>query len=272
VADAKAQARRQWNRTPCGTRGVTRARHDRKFFEEVRDRRYRLDDPWIPRAVDFGAWRGKRVLEIGYGMGTDLAEFASKGARVSGVDLTPGHHDLARRHFAQRRLKGDLRLADAARLPYPEGRFDLVYSNGVLHHTPDTDKCFAEAYRVLKPGGTFWVALYHRFSAFHLLSKVLNDGLLEGNLRRLGYDGLMATLEHGADGVTVKPLVKTYGAGRLGRMLTAFRDVKVSVHHLRRDHFSVLARLVPEALVPRLEGRLGWYVVGTAVKPGGAAR
>lgn len=168
----KRETRKQWNKNPCGVRGI-----DPKlpcgsfdFFEAVKHRRYEIDDLWIMEKIDFKAGKGKKVLEIGYGMGTDLLTFRQNGSKVYGIDITPEHYNLARRNFKLHHQKADLRLCDAAHIPFPAETFALVYSNGVLHHTPDTERCISEAYRVLKPGGKLVLALYHTYSAFHLFS------------------------------------------------------------------------------------------------------
>jgi SAM-dependent methyltransferase len=268
LSEDKRQARELWNANPCGAGGGPEAfaPGSAEFFAAVRRERYEVSDPWIRRAVDFRAFSGKRLLEIGYGMGTDLLEFARSGAEVHGVDLTPGHHRLAVENFRLSGLTADLRLADAAHLEYPDASFDVVYSLGVLHHTPDIEACVAEARRVLRPGGLFIVGLYHRWSAFHLANLVLYHGVVRGDLRRLGYRGLMARVERGADGLESRPLVLTYSRRGVRRLLRDFSSARTSVHHFRNDHVPLLGARFPKRWEPALESTLGWYVVGHAVK------
>lgn len=264
----KQQTRKQWNSTPCGT-GDFLAGLDKgslAYFDEIRRSRYQDTDPWMLREIPFDSAKGKRLLEIGHGIGSDLLTFAEHGAEVHGVDLTEEHHRLAKLNFELHGMEADLRLGDASALDFPDNHFDVVYSFGVLHHTPDTVRCISEAYRVLKPGGQLILGLYRRYSAFHLVSKLLVDGLLHGQLARLGYGGLMATLERGADGVDVKPLVKTYSARQLRCMLADFSSVRFSVAHFRRDHLSRMGRLLPVGLEGALEPLLGWYLLAFAVK------
>jgi len=262
--DWKQQAQAQWNAAPCGS--VGEITEDLSYFLEVERNRYDEYAPWMREALEFDRWDGKEVLEIGFGQGTDLVQYAVNGARCHGVDITERHFNLARRNFEVRGLEANLLLQDAANLPFENDRFDRVHSFGVLHHTPDTDRCFAEAHRVLKPGGEFLVGMYHRWSAFHLLSMLLDRGLIDRAIFRLGYDGLLSTVEEGADGIRIKPLVKLYSPRQLTRMLRAFDRVSVRIHHLEKTHFGRLRRLVPSSLVPRLESLLGWYVIAVAVK------
>jgi SAM-dependent methyltransferase len=262
--DWKARAREQWNAHPCGS--VGEVREDLDYFLEIERNRYDAYAPWMPRTFEFEIWAGKDVLEIGFGQGTDLVQYAKHGAQCHGVDITERHFLLARRNFEVRGLEAALFLQDAADLPFENERFDRVHSFGVLHHTPDTERCFAEAHRVTKPGGEFLVGLYHRWSAFHLFSILLDKGLLERKLFKLGWRGLLSTIEEGADGVHVKPLVKLYSARRLRRMLGEFRSVDVRIRHLEPSHFGRLRRLIPSSLVPRLASRLGWYVIAKAIR------
>jgi ubiquinone/menaquinone biosynthesis C-methylase UbiE len=266
--DDKEETRRQWNRTPCGT-GDFLARLEPEslaWFDEVRRSRYEVSDTWMPRVMPFREVRGKRLLEVGHGIGSDLLTFAQNGAEVCGIDITEEHHRLAKKNFELHGIPADLRLGDAASLPWPDASFDVVYSHGVLHHTPDIQQCVREAHRVLRPGGLFVLSVYRFWSAFHLASMVFTQGLLRRRLFRLGYSALMATIEQGADGVHIKPLVRTYTRRQLGRLLSAFATVRYEVAHLQRDQFGAFHRLTPRSVVKFLEPRLGWYIVVFATK------
>ena len=264
--DDKAETRKQWNRTPCGTGDFLAQLEPEslEWFDEVRRARYELIDKWIPRVIPFKEARGKRLLEIGHGIGSDLLTFAENGAEVCGIDITEEHHRLARKNFELHGLPVELRLGDAACLPWPDASFDVVYSHGVLHHTPDMPQCVREAHRVLRPGGLFVLSVYHWWSGFHLFGKILSQGLIARDLFRLGYRGLMATTEHGADGITIKPLVRTYSRRQLARLLAPFSTTRYRVAHFDRSHLGILARLCPARWEAVLESRLGWYIVAFA--------
>ena len=134
----------------------------------------------MPRVMGFGKFRGARLLEIGCGMGTDLLQFARGGARCTGVDLTPRSVEITRHRFRLYGMDGAFMIADGERLPFASESFDVVYSNGVLHHTPDTAGAFREVHRVLRPGGVARVMLYHRNSLNYWFEIVLRRGLLGG--------------------------------------------------------------------------------------------
>ena len=167
--DDKREAIEQWTKDPCGLSGA----QDLKvgtgpFYERVDTHRYGEHVPWMLSRLEFTRFAGKKLLEVGFGMGTDLFQFASAGALVSGVDLSATHLQIARRRFSLYGVPADLRLADAEELPFEDGVFDAVYTFGVLHHTPNTQKAVEEIYRVLKPGGRAIIGVYHKYSAARL--------------------------------------------------------------------------------------------------------
>src|SRR5258705_11384691 len=167
MADAntslKERVRAFWQANPCGVKFADAAPGTRRFYELVEAHRYTSE--WhIPIAADFVSAGGLKVLEIGCGLGTDGAQFAEAGADYTGVDLTEAAIELARKRFELFNLPGTFKTADAEHLDFEDESFDLVYSHGVLHHTPDTQKAIAEVHRVLRRGGHAKVMLYHRDS------------------------------------------------------------------------------------------------------------
>jgi ubiquinone/menaquinone biosynthesis C-methylase UbiE len=159
----KGAVRSFWERTPCGSWDATAPEGSPEYFEQIERRRYELE-PFIQGLGDFRSTRGLDVLEIGVGLGTDHMQFARAGARLTGIDLTEKGIELVRRRLAFEGLSSDLRTADAEQLPFPAESFDVVYSWGVLHHTPETPRAVREAIRVLRPGGRICVMLYARHS------------------------------------------------------------------------------------------------------------
>ncbi len=159
----KERVRAFWQEHPCGTKFADARPGTRRFYELVEE--YRYQNEWhIPTAADFPGTKGLRVLEIGCGLGTDGARFAGAGADYTGIDLTEAAVELARQRFELFDLQGTFRTADAENLDFADQSFDVVYSHGVLHHTPDTAKAIREIHRVLRPGGRAVVMLYHRDS------------------------------------------------------------------------------------------------------------
>jgi ubiquinone/menaquinone biosynthesis C-methylase UbiE len=162
-ATLKDQVRAFWQAHPCGTKFTDAEPGSRRFYELVEQHRYATE--WhIPTAANFESTRGMKVLEVGCGLGTDGAQFAKAGAEYTGVDLTEAAVRLAQRRFEVFNLPGTFRTADAEKLDYADQAFDLVYSHGVLHHTPDIRAAISESHRVLRPGGRAIGMFYHRDS------------------------------------------------------------------------------------------------------------
>ena len=150
--ELKKQVRAFWQAHPCGTKFSDAGIGTREFYDRIE--RHRYDKEWhIPEAADFAGARGLRMLEIGCGMGTDGAQFAKAGADYTGIDLTDAAIELARKRFELCGLQGNFQISDAENLDFADESFDLVYSHGVLHHTPDTARAIREIHRVLVPGG-----------------------------------------------------------------------------------------------------------------------
>ena len=149
----KDDVKRFWEQEACGER-----------YGAAQDKvRYELE-PEILAFADFESAKGKRVLEIGVGMGSDFVRWVRGGAIATGIDLTARAVALTQRRVLDEGLEAEVRVADAEALPFGDETFDIVYSWGVLHHTPHPAQALAEAQRVLAPGGQLKVMLYHRRS------------------------------------------------------------------------------------------------------------
>jgi ubiquinone/menaquinone biosynthesis C-methylase UbiE len=190
--DLKRRVKAHWEQDPCAIRYVDGDNKDlAASFANVDKHVYEID---YMRAgfARFEAARDKKVLEVGLGVGSDLLNWARAGAIVSGVDLTEASVTLVRKRLEAENLVGEVLVGDAENLPFPDAKFDLYYSWGVLHHTPDTVRAVAEAFRVLKPGGTLKLMLYHYPSVFAYLAWMLH-GPLKGKFsspRKIVFDNV----------------------------------------------------------------------------------
>jgi hypothetical protein len=123
---------------------------------------------------------------------------------------------------------------------------------------------------VLKPDGRVMIALYYKWSAFHLVKWLILNGLCRGWLFTKGYAGLLATIESGADGVHIKPYVKLYTKKAVRQLMSSFSIDDVSIHQIYASHFmptSVASRLpLLDNFVRLFESSLGWYVSYKGVK------
>jgi ubiquinone/menaquinone biosynthesis C-methylase UbiE len=162
-ADLKAQVRDFWDEKSCGEVYAT-GESEKHYYESQSRARYELE-PYVREFARFHEGQGKDVLEIGVGMGADHIEWAKAKPRLlAGIDLTPRAIEHTRKRLDIYGLKSEVRVGDAERLPFEDRSFDLVYSWGVLHHSPDTPKAVDEVFRVLRAGGTARIMIYHKYS------------------------------------------------------------------------------------------------------------
>jgi SAM-dependent methyltransferase len=240
-----------WEAEPCGSEHATAPEGSPEFYAEVERKRYELE-PYIACCADFEAARGLRVLEIGVGLGTDFVNFARAGANATGVDLTEHAVELVRLRLELEGLEGEVVRADAESLPFEDGSFDRIYSWGVLHHTPDTDRSIAEALRVLAPGGDLVVMLYGRYS-WVAIGMWVRHALLRGRPWRSLRDVLAAHMEsEGTKAYTKRELRELFGG----------------LDHLRVESVATAYDRAISRGLQRLTGdRLGWFLVVRGRKP-----
>jgi SAM-dependent methyltransferase len=273
IAPGKQAAIEQWTADPCGPQVEGRPGSAAFFLELVRARDAYA--PWMARELDYAGAAGLDVLDVGCGQGIDLYRYARHGARVTGIDLTPRHVELARSHLAAVELPATVVEGDAERLPFADASFDRVSSNGVLHHTPDLPAALREIRRVLRPRGLATVIVYNRRSLHYWLTQGLYLGLIRGGLRReRSMAGVLsATVERSSIGA--RPLVRVYSEGELGRLAVqaGLAHVTVRTRHFRLEDTPLtypLRRWQParEAVILERIGRAaGWYLVAHGNKP-----
>lgn len=266
--DGRESARGVWGAAPTGR--STALPGTRAFFEQARRFRDEIEQPWLADVVPFHEWRGKRVLEIGHGPGFDAYTILNAGADYTGIDLSPENVDRATRHLTLYGLTPNVQEGDAEALAFPDASFDVVYSNGVLHHVPDALKAFREARRVLKPGGGFYVLLYHRHSIFYWVTLGLWYQLIHGGWRKQSLRERVREIEH--DGIHGKPIVNVYSRREVRRLLreAGFRVSAIRVRKLGPDDLPQVwyvhrwFRLVPQRAYDAIGAMFGWYVIGEA--------
>jgi SAM-dependent methyltransferase len=152
-----------WNNRPCNIKHSSQPVGSREFFNEVSARRF-VVEPHIPEFAGFHLWNGKRVLEIGCGIGSDAEEFAKHGAEYVGIDISDESVTLSQQRFELLGLEGEFQVRDASQPLADLGNFDLVYSYGVIHHFPGIDQIVKNVHNVLMPGGEFRFMVYAKNS------------------------------------------------------------------------------------------------------------
>ena len=285
-AQLKERVRTFWQEHPCGTKFVDAPPGSKRFYELVEEHRYEKE--WhIPDAAGFAHAKDLKVLEIGCGLGTDGAQFARAGADYTGIDLTDAAVDLARKRFDLFQLTGTFRVADAEGLDFPDNSFDVVYSHGVLHHTPDTAGAIKEVHRVLKPGGRAVVMLYHRDSynyrvnisllrragvhllrwpagvrLVHLLTGESEDALREHSARLKSERSYLSSeefLSQNTDGAG-NPLARVYSRKEAATLFSNFSKVEQRTHFLNKKWLPVLGLILPRSIEKQMASRWGWHL------------
>jgi ubiquinone/menaquinone biosynthesis C-methylase UbiE len=265
------RVRTYWDERPCNIRHSPKAVGTREYFDEVEARKYFVE-PHIPRFAQFERWKGRRVLEVGCGIGTDTINFARHGATVTAVDLSPQSLELARQRAGVYGLADRIRFvagnAEILSELLPAETYDLVYSFGVLHHTPHPERAISELRKFLRPGGVLKIMVYHRRSW-----KVLSILVREGRGRFWRLDDVVAKHSEAQTGC---PVTFTYLRGQARDLVErqGFRVTDVFCDHIfpylipeyvryryrRVWHF----RALPDSWFRWLEKRLGWHLCLTA--------
>jgi ubiquinone/menaquinone biosynthesis C-methylase UbiE len=239
-----------WNRNVCHAKFIKSPPGSLDFFEEAEYVRYKYHYH-IPPLLDTIACNCQpngKYLEIGCGMGTDALQIARKGISVTAIDLTDEGINLAKKRFDLYNCKADLRVADAENLPFDDATFDCVYSFGVLHHTPDTQKAINEIHRVLKPSGIAYIMLYNKLSlnyVAHLLTRTSFDA---------GFKGEKC------------PLEKAYTKKEVLLFFTKFSSITVSVEYLFGTGWGKINNFFPKSLHRLLGKIVGWHLLINAKK------
>jgi SAM-dependent methyltransferase len=212
----KQQVHNFWNDAVCGETLYLHS-PDRDGYEAQAAQRYELE-PYILEFAGFNRVKSKRVLEIGVGLGADHHRFAEAEADLYGIDLAERAVEHTRRRLADRGLSSNLAVGDAEHLRFPDEWFDIVYSWGVLHHSPDTPKAVAEVWRVLKAGGTAKVMIYHKWS---LVGYML--WIRYALLRMRPWLSLSTIFARHLE----SPGTKAYSIREARQLFSAFRDVAI---------------------------------------------
>lgn len=261
----KDEVQKQWDNNPCGSHYVKDApAHTLEWFLEAERYRYSEYAPWMHDTMEFAKHGGERVLEIGGGMGTDLCQFASHGALTTDIDLSAGHLALAQENFQLRNLTGEFVHHDAESLPFKDNTFDLVYSNGVIHHTPNTKTVINDIYRVLKPGGKVIVMVYAENSLHYWRNLVCDLGLKQHLLGTCSMGEIMSRYVEITEN-NAKPLVKVYTKPRIRKMFNKFNNIHILQRQMVQAEVFRVLRWLP---LPWLGQLMGWNLILKARKPG----
>jgi len=259
-----------WNARPCNIRHSPKTVGTREYFDEVEQRKYFVE-AHIPGFAEFSRWSGRRVLEIGCGIGTDTVNFARAGARVTAVELSDASADVARQRLHVYGLSDrvTIQVGNAEELPdiLPPQTFDLVYSFGVIHHSPQPDRIVAHVRKFMTPASELRLMVYARIS-YKLFSIMRQERIWD--MSRI--DELVA---RNSEAQTGCPVTYTYTEESVRRLLAGFDVLDVRKAHIftwdvdayRRYEYVKASEWanVTEAELAVLERELGWHLLVRAV-------
>ncbi|MGI9550679.1 MAG: class I SAM-dependent methyltransferase [Aurantibacter sp.] len=245
-----------WNGRPCNIRHSTQPIGTREYFDEVEKRKYFVE-PHIPEFAQFDRWEGKKVLEVGCGIGTDTINFARAGASVTAVDLSDESLRIAKQRVKvfdlERRVTFYQANAEELSQYVPIEPFDLVYSFGVIHHTPNPGNAVAQIKKYMTKTSEFRLMLYAKNSWKNMMIESSFD---------------QPEAQSGC------PVAFTYSTDEVRALLKG-----LSVLEIKQDHIFpyVVEKYVqyeyemapwfsamPKELFAVLEKNLGWHMLITA--------
>jgi ubiquinone/menaquinone biosynthesis C-methylase UbiE len=272
-----------WDSNPCQA-DLSGALDRRRYFEEISRNRYGRREWHVPTVAAFDKYRGKEVLEIGCGIGTDGLKFAKNGANYCGLDLTPASIEIARERFRLFDVPGQFEIANAEEsIPFPDGHFDHIYSFGVIHHSPVPERIVQEMHRVLRKGGTFTVMLYNRSSINYYLEimflrRVFRHMLRPRHMPRLiasitgfdrwkleGHREILAKRLTKEEWVSMNtdgpycPLAKVYNHAEAAALFNEFTSVRQEVWEFNADHWPGIKKVLPTSAERWIGRRWGWH-------------
>ena len=243
---------------------------DRRFFESAY---YAQDKGQAPfsRFMPESAIRGRRVLEIGCGMGSHAELLTRRGANLTAIDQTRFAVRATMERTKIRGLPIDVRELDAEWLPLPENEFDLVWAWGVIHHSRSTETIVKNVARVLKPGGSFLFMVYYRPSLVYWLQCALIRGVLTGQLLKKSLNQIYVD---STDGFFARTFTKSELDVLLGPY---FHDIKYTVLGLKAELFPIprgrfklaIERATPDWLAQSILSRWGSMIFVQAESSGG---
>lgn len=247
------EVKQYWDKRPCNIRHSGKPVGTKEFFEEVSSRKYKVE-PHILEFADFKKWDGKKVLEVGCGIGTAANSFVENGAIYKGIDISKKSIELAKKRFEVFNLKGEIGEGNIENYTSEE-QYDLIYSFGVLHHTPDIDESIKNIYKMLKKGGTFKLMLYAKNSwKYFRIKEKLDQYEAQSDV----------------------PIAEVYTNDEARCLLKDFRNIDIKQDHIfsykipeykkyeyvKEDYFAMM----PENLFRCLEKNLGWHLCITCIK------
>lgn len=257
-----------WNNRPCGSRNSNKLALTREYFDEIESNRYYVE-PHVPEFAQFEKWSGKKVLEIGCGIGTDSINFARAGAEITVVDFSEVSLDMCRKRFELYNLKGNFYHGNAELLTtfLPLDKYDLIYSFGVIHHTLHPKRIIQQLTAYIKPETELRIMVYSAVSwkLFWMMFEYGPVAMTDANR-------LIATYSESQTGC---PTTYTYTFDEVSELLSPWFNIsKIWKDHIftwnvsdyieRKYTVDKYWLRAPQSLIDKYAKELGWHTLVVA--------
>jgi 2-polyprenyl-3-methyl-5-hydroxy-6-metoxy-1,4-benzoquinol methylase len=258
-----------WDKRPCNIRHSNKPIGTREYFDEVEKRKYFVE-PHIPGFAEFEKWRGKKVLEVGCGLGTEAINFARHGADLTVIEISKESLDLAKKRFEVYGLTAHFILGNAEELDvFLAGqKFDLIWSFGVIHHSPHPEEILRKCKDLLKDDGEIRMMVYSKIS-YKLFHFMRETGVWDFN----SLDELISMYSEAQTGC---PITYSYTYEGARRLFADFTILELRKEHIfpwkiqkyikyeyeKEDCF----KDITDEFFKELESELGWHMLVRAKK------
>jgi SAM-dependent methyltransferase len=248
------QVKKFWNDRPCNVRHSSKEVGTLEYFNEVSNKKFFVE-PHILDFTDFPFWDRKKVLEIGCGLATTGIEFSKSGADYTGVELSEDSLSLAKQRFEVSSRTARFYSGNAEELSsfLPTETYDLIYSFGVIHHSPHPEKIISEIKKYMNGDSILKIMLYAKDS--------WKNYMIEAGLDQ-------PEAQYGC------PIANTYTKEEVAELLDGYEILSIKQDHIfpyqiepynqgkyvKHPYFAEM----PDEMFGILEKKLGWHLLITA--------
>ena len=243
------QVRQFWNTHINNEYYTKNERASEEYFAEITRKRYQHHYHLPELFAAMGPGAGRKLLEIGCGIGIDTVSLSEKGFDVTAIDLTESAIAISQERARKLNLSINYLVGNVERLDFPDNTFDVVYSFGVIHHTPHMRQAIREIFRVLRPGGTAYIMIYARYSLVNAIHVLF----------RIPYESPKDLNDHA-------PVVIRSSKKEVYEFLQDFKAVSVHADYPFTYGMRIIGGWVPVGIKKLLGRLLGWHLMITASK------